>query len=123
MTEKRKAGRKSARPLVVVTGASSGIGLATARFLTVEGAEVCLVARRATPLALAADALGDRVWYQSCDVADEAQVEELGLVVEQLNNAAFYRESHQMIFDALIGLYERIMRLPLKGLLKRSKKK
>jgi NAD(P)-dependent dehydrogenase (short-subunit alcohol dehydrogenase family) len=39
----------------VVTGASSGIGLATARMLCAEGARVLLIARREEPLAKAAE--------------------------------------------------------------------
>jgi NAD(P)-dependent dehydrogenase (short-subunit alcohol dehydrogenase family) len=44
---------------VVISGASSGIGLETARMLASEGAEVCLTARRAEPLATAAEAIGN----------------------------------------------------------------
>lgn len=44
----------------VVTGASRGIGLAVARRLIDEGANVIITARKAEPLAEAAAALGDR---------------------------------------------------------------
>ena len=37
-------------PVVVVTGASQGIGAATARMLAAEGAKVTLIGRRREPL-------------------------------------------------------------------------
>ena len=42
----------------LVTGASSGIGLATAEALAAEGASVAMVARRVEPLAAAAERIG-----------------------------------------------------------------
>ena len=65
----------------VVTGASSGIGLETARMLAEYGAEVCLVARRPERLAGAASSIDGDVWGHACDVGDPVQVEELGLAV------------------------------------------
>ena len=66
---------------VVVTGGSSGIGLAVARRLKQGGAELCLVARRPEPLAAAVGELSDAAWGHACDVSDPAQVEELSLAV------------------------------------------
>ena len=61
----------------VVTGASAGIGLATARLLCTEGAHVLLVARRPRPLAAAVDECrragadsGARVDRLAADVSD-----------------------------------------------------
>ena len=59
---------------VVISGASSGIGLETARMLASKGAEVCLTARRADPLAAAAKEIGDGAWAWPCDVADPESV-------------------------------------------------
>jgi 3alpha(or 20beta)-hydroxysteroid dehydrogenase len=80
---------------VIVTGASSGIGLDTARLLHQAGAEVCLVARRQEPLAAALAGLGDRAWSHVADVSDADQVEGLaaaaasrwGAVEGLVNNA------------------------------------
>jgi len=69
------------RKRVVISGASSGIGLAAARMLAADGAEVCLVARRAEPLAGLATDLGARTWAQACDVADPAAVKALAAAV------------------------------------------
>jgi 3-oxoacyl-[acyl-carrier protein] reductase len=60
--------------LCVVTGASSGIGLATARKLSAEGARVLLVARDAEKLEVAAARVGGE--YIAADVTD-AEADEL----------------------------------------------
>src|SRR3954451_10185210 len=54
----------------VVTGASSGIGLQTARRLHSEGARVLLVAREEGPLREACDALGEGAEYVAADITD-----------------------------------------------------
>jgi len=62
---------------VIVTGASSGIGLATARLLVARGAKVSMIARRAEVLAERVDEMGSRnAAAFAADVGDRAKLEE-----------------------------------------------
>lgn len=58
----------------VITGASSGIGAATARALVAEGAKVILVARSADKINALADELGERAMAMAADVGDAEAV-------------------------------------------------
>lgn len=66
--------------VIVITGASSGIGAATALALAQRGARLSLLARTASKLELVADAAraegASDVFWQMCDVRDEASVTE-----------------------------------------------
>lgn len=70
--------------IAVVTGASSGIGAATARRLAREGFHVVAVARRADRLTALADELGSATAVE-CDITDEGSVARLREVVEGLD--------------------------------------
>jgi NADP-dependent 3-hydroxy acid dehydrogenase YdfG len=84
--------------VVVITGASSGLGEATARLLASEGATVVLAARRADRIEALADEIGGqggRALAVATDVADRQQVKALvdkaveafGRIDVMLNNA------------------------------------
>ncbi|MBF1160031.1 MAG: SDR family NAD(P)-dependent oxidoreductase, partial [Thermobifida sp.] len=60
---------------VVVTGASTGIGQATARLLSERGWKVVAVARRRERLEALAEQIGCEYWV--ADLTDEAQVKEM----------------------------------------------
>ncbi|GAA4218062.1 SDR family oxidoreductase [Actinocatenispora rupis] len=71
------------RPVAVVTGASSGIGAASARHLAAAGYHVVAAARRAGRIAeLAAEIDGTAV---PCDVTDPAQVTALAAAVDRID--------------------------------------
>ena len=78
-----------------MTGASSGIGAATARRLADEGAAVALVARRRDRLDELASVIGGRALVVEADVTDQAQaaaavartVAEFGRLDTLVNNA------------------------------------
>lgn len=78
------------RPTAVVTGASSGIGAATARRLAAEGFDVICAARRSDRIAQLATEIGGRA--VTCDITDPAEVAALaqaaGPVVDVLVNNA-----------------------------------
>ena len=81
--------------VVVVTGASSGIGEACAVAFVAKGAKVVLAARRAERLAGLVERLGDSALAVTTDVTDEAAVQNLfdqavarfGTVDVLINNA------------------------------------
>jgi NADP-dependent 3-hydroxy acid dehydrogenase YdfG len=119
----------SAGPLdgtvALVTGASSGIGEATAAALVTAGADVAVVARRRDRLESLAVRLGTgaRVLVLETDVTDEAQaraavertVDELGRLDTLVNNAGV------MLLGPIVGApieeWRRMVELNLLGLL------
>jgi len=68
--------------VIVVTGASSGIGRATAELFAREGALVAILARSSEKLAAIAKPFGDRMLAVAGDVSDEAPIERLFAEVE-----------------------------------------
>jgi short-subunit dehydrogenase len=85
--------------VIVITGASSGIGLVTAKQAAQQGARVVLAARNETALRAAVEGIrqtGGRAMYVVMDVADQQQIErlaemtvqEFGRIDTWVNNAA-----------------------------------
>jgi NADP-dependent 3-hydroxy acid dehydrogenase YdfG len=111
--------------VALVTGASSGIGEATARALAAEGASVAIVARRLDRLNALADSIGDRdqVEVIEADVTDEDQARSavdrtasrFGRLDTLVNNAGVMLLGP--IVDAPIEEWRRMVELNLLGLL------
>jgi NAD(P)-dependent dehydrogenase (short-subunit alcohol dehydrogenase family) len=103
--------KKLSEQVVVVTGASSGIGLATAREAARRGARVVLVARDEIDLRSAADAIradGGRAMYVAADVADFDQV---AAVAERTVDA--FGGIDTWVNNAGVSIYGRITDVPL----------
>lgn len=91
----------------IITGASAGIGAATARRLAQAGARVMLVARRQDRLDALAREIGADTVTLALDLADpqaaqamlDTAVERLGTIDILVNNAGILRTSHVDAFD------------------------
>jgi NADP-dependent 3-hydroxy acid dehydrogenase YdfG len=112
--------------VVVITGASSGLGEATARLLSEQGATVVLGARRADRIeALAAELNGNggRALAVATDVTDRGQVKALvdaaaqayGRVDVMINNAGLM--PHSPLERLKVGDWEQTIDVNLKGVL------
>jgi NAD(P)-dependent dehydrogenase (short-subunit alcohol dehydrogenase family) len=110
--------------VVVITGASSGIGLATAKALAQRNARLVLVARGEEGLAAAAQTcttLGAEVLTISADVRDEpkmhevarAAIERFGRLDVWINNAAILL--YGQLVDTPIDAWQRVIETNLFG--------
>jgi NAD(P)-dependent dehydrogenase (short-subunit alcohol dehydrogenase family) len=125
---RRLASHHTAAPLAgeaaLVTGASGGLGRATARALARAGAAVALLARSATDLAAAADTLtaaGHHALAVPCDVADAGNLEgavarvrrELGPVRVLVNAAA--TDAPGPVSDLTVDAWDRVLAVNLRA--------
>jgi len=112
--------------MVVITGASSGLGEATARLLSAEGAIVVLGARRVERLKSLADELtarGGQALAIATDVTDRAQVKKLvdtavqkfGRIDVIINNAGLMPQS--LLERLKIDEWDRMIDVNIKGVL------
>src|SRR3954453_8765720 len=109
--------------VALVTGASSGIGEATARALAAQGATVALVARRKDRLDALAGELGDGALPIEADITDQQQaigavqrtVDEHGRLDIVINNAGVMLLGP--IVDAPTEEWDRMVALNIQGLL------
>ena len=109
---------------VVLTGATQGIGLATARLLHSEGARLVLVARRPEPGYMLVEELGlDRAHFVAGDIADEgtgvaavqAALDAFGRVDVLVNNAAMDYMSD--LLETPVADVRRVLDVDLVGVL------
>jgi NADP-dependent 3-hydroxy acid dehydrogenase YdfG len=107
----------------VVTGASSGIGNATARALAAEGATVALLARRREKLDDLAQELGEGAEVHEVDVSDadavreaiEAVVRDRGRIDVLVNNAGY--GTMDPALEADLGEWQKMVDVNLTGVL------
>jgi NADP-dependent 3-hydroxy acid dehydrogenase YdfG len=119
-------GNNIAGKVVVITGASSGLGEAAARLLSAEGATVVLGARRAVRLKTLVDeltALGGKALARAMDVTDRDQVKRLvdraverfGRVDVMLNNAGLMPQS--LLTSLKVDEWDQMIDVNIKGVL------
>jgi len=107
--------------VAVITGGSSGIGLATAKRLAAEGAHVFITGRRQPELDKAKVEIGGKVTTVQGDVTSLADLDRLyttvkveaGVVDIVVANAGFIE--HATIFDLSEAHYEKTMDINVKG--------
>jgi len=103
-----------AEQVIVITGASSGIGLVTAKKAARRGAQVVLGARNDHDLADAVDEIrteGGRALYEIVDVSDPQQVDALADIAMRA-----YGRIDTWVNNAAVSVYGRIMELDVEDM-------
>jgi NAD(P)-dependent dehydrogenase (short-subunit alcohol dehydrogenase family) len=107
----KKRSKKLEEQVIVITGASSGIGLVTAKLAASRGARVVLAARNQRDLDLAVreiEARGGEALAVQTDVADLSQVERLAArAIERFGGFDTW------VNNAAVAIYGRLWDLPL----------
>lgn len=88
---------------IIITGATSGIGLATARLLCVEGHRLLLLARNTEKLERIKQELGDKVSVASCDVTDYQRIKSVLTYV-----SSEWKKVDVLINNAGVGYFDTI---------------
>ena len=109
--------------VVVITGASSGLGEATARLLAAKGAHVVLGARRVERIEALARALGGKTLAVATDVTRSAEVKRLvdaaveahGRIDVMINNAGLMPQS--MLDKLRLDEWDQMVDVNIKGVL------
>ncbi|MBE9047313.1 SDR family oxidoreductase [Pleurocapsales cyanobacterium LEGE 10410] len=115
-----------ANKVIIITGASSGLGEATARKLALKGAKLMLAARREDrlkKLVAEIEKNGGTAKYQITDVTDRQQVEELAKATQQayeridvlVNNAGLMPLSP--LAETKVDEWEKMIDVNIKGVL------
>ena len=103
---------------VLITGASSGIGAATARRLSAAGAKLILVARRAEKIDALAKEIGNGAEAYALDVRDRAAVADLSGRVEALDvlvNCAGLARGRDPLDETPMDEIEEVLDTNIKG--------
>jgi NADP-dependent 3-hydroxy acid dehydrogenase YdfG len=95
--------------VIVITGASSGIGLVTARMAAERGARVVMAARSEESLREIANQLGANVTYVACDVADE---DDLRSVAEHART--HFGQIDTWVNNAGVSIYGKLLEIPIR---------
>jgi len=109
--------------IALITGGSSGIGLATAKRFVAEGAYVCITGRRETELAAAVKAIGKNVKALKGDVSNLDDLDRILAVIKQdkgrldivFANAGIAK--YAALGEITEELYDAIFDINVKGLL------
>ncbi|MEJ7480139.1 SDR family oxidoreductase [Staphylococcus pasteuri] len=109
--------------VVIITGASSGIGAATAKLLAEKGAKLVLAARREDRLQKLVSEIGKSSFYKVTDVADKKSVQDLidftmekfGRIDVLYNNAGIM--PREFLADAKFSNWEKEIQINIMGVL------